>query len=344
MHMADALLSPAVGGILCVAAGGGIAWSSRKLRLRGDDRTVPLMAVLGAFVFTAQMIKITIPATGSCGHLGGALLLAILLGPHAAFLAIASVLVVQALFFADGGLLALGCNIVNLGALTAFIAYPLVYLPLAGPRSKGRRRLLAILAAAIASMQLAALGVVLETCLSGVTALPFATFLGLMQPIHLAIGLLEGLLTAAVIAAVERVRPELLEGVAASRPLLATGASLRSVLLAFLTATLITGGLLSNFVSEDPDGLEWAIAKVAGSVALELPEDAVHTRLEAFQERLTIFPAEPSRTEAPRAEAAAMASSAARAPTGVVGLAGGTMTLAFCLLVGLLLRRRRPQG
>src|SRR5512145_888280 len=131
MHMVDALLSPAVGVTMWGATTGAIAWSSRKLRREGDERKVPLMAVLGAFVFTAQMIKIAIPATGSCGHLGGALLLAILLGPHAAFIGVASVLVVQALFFADGGLLALGCNIVNLGALTAFVAYPLVYRPLA---------------------------------------------------------------------------------------------------------------------------------------------------------------------------------------------------------------------
>ena len=110
MHMADALLSPAVGGTMWAASALSIAYSSKKLRSEADDRKVPLMGVLGAFVFAAQMINFTIPATGSSGHLGGGLLLAILLGPHAAFLTIASVLVVQALFFADGGLLALGCK------------------------------------------------------------------------------------------------------------------------------------------------------------------------------------------------------------------------------------------
>ena len=77
------------------------------------------MGVLGAFIFAAQMINFTIPATGSSGHLGGGLILTILLGPYAAFLTIASVLMVQALFFADGGLLALGCNIFNLGFFPA---------------------------------------------------------------------------------------------------------------------------------------------------------------------------------------------------------------------------------
>ena len=97
------------------------------------------MGVLGAFVFAAQMINFTIPATGSSGHLGGGLILAILLGPYAAFLVIASVLTVQALFFADGGLLALGCNIFNLGILPAFVAYPFIYRPLAGSEPRPRR-------------------------------------------------------------------------------------------------------------------------------------------------------------------------------------------------------------
>ena len=88
----------------------------------GDDRRVPLMGVLGAFVFAAQMVNFAIPGTGSSGHLGGGLLLAILLGPRAAFIVIASVLIVQALFFADGGLLALGCNVFNLGFFPAFVA------------------------------------------------------------------------------------------------------------------------------------------------------------------------------------------------------------------------------
>ena len=166
-------------------------------------------------VDAAQMINFTIPATGSSGHLGGGLILTVLLGPYAAFLAIASVLVVQALFFADGGLLALGCNIFNLGVLTAFVAYPLVYRPLAGRQPGSGRRLLAIVAAAVASLQLAAFGVVIETFLSGITALPFATFLALMQPIHLAIGLFEGVITAAIIAFIYRARPELLAEAAA---------------------------------------------------------------------------------------------------------------------------------
>src|SRR5574340_477120 len=106
MHMADALLSPAVGATFWAGTLGAIAYCSKKLKENMDEKLIPLMGVLGAFVFAAQMINFTIPATGSSGHLGGGLLLAVLLGPPAAFITIASVLMVQALFFADGGLLA----------------------------------------------------------------------------------------------------------------------------------------------------------------------------------------------------------------------------------------------
>ena len=81
MHMADALLSPAVGGTMWAATAVTVAYCARRLRSEADDRRVPLMGVLGAFLFAAQMINFSIPGTGSSGHLGGGLLLAILLGP-----------------------------------------------------------------------------------------------------------------------------------------------------------------------------------------------------------------------------------------------------------------------
>ena len=149
MHMADALLSPAVGGAMCALSAGTIAYCSSKVRKELDDSKVPLMGVLGAFIFAAQMINFTIPVTGSSGHLGGGLILAILLGPYAAFLTIASVLVVQALFFADGGLLALGCNIFNLGFFPAFIAYPFIYKKIIGNQPTATRISAASIVAAI---------------------------------------------------------------------------------------------------------------------------------------------------------------------------------------------------
>ena len=199
MHMADALLSPAVGGTFWAGTIGTIGYASKRLSERLDDRTIPLMGVLGAFIFASQMINFTIPGTGSSGHLGGGMILAVLLGPHAAFLVMASVLTVQALFFADGGLLALGCNIWNLGIYPCFVAYPLVYKPLAGDGRSARRILAASMAGGIVGLQMGAFSVVLQTLLSGKAELPFGTFVLMMQPVHLAIGIVEGFVTAGVI-------------------------------------------------------------------------------------------------------------------------------------------------
>jgi cobalt/nickel transport system permease protein len=240
MHMADALLSPAVGGTMWAATAGITYYSARKLKQEMDDRKLPLMGVLGAFVFAAQMINFTIPATGSSGHLAGGMILAILLGPYAAFLTMASVITVQALFFADGGLLALGCNIFNMGFFACFVAYPLIYKKLVGEQPTQGRILLGAIAAAILSLQMGAFGVVLETMFSGISDLPFTTFLLLMQPIHLAIGVVEGLVTATVVAFVWKARPEILE----MAPRLAPGPSpsLKPVILGLVAVAVLTGG------------------------------------------------------------------------------------------------------
>ena len=116
MHMADALLSPAVGGAMTVVSAAAIGYAVKKISRDGlDEKKIPLMGVMGAFVFAGQMINFTIPGTGSSGHIGGGVLLAALLGPYPALIALASVLLIQCLLFADGGLLAYGCNVFNMG-------------------------------------------------------------------------------------------------------------------------------------------------------------------------------------------------------------------------------------
>ena len=355
MHMADALLSPAAGGTMCVVSAATIAYCSKKVRTELDDRTMPLMGVLGAFIFAAQMINFTIPVTGSSGHLGGGLILSILLGPYAAFLTIASVLVVQAFFFADGGLLALGCNIFNLGFFPAFIAYPLIYKKIVGNAPSQRRIFVASMAAAIIGLQLGAFAVVMETVLSGISSLPFAAFLVIMQPIHLAIGIVEGVVTAAAISFVYTARPEILHNALEPRPI--GTQSLRSFLLVFVTATTLTGGVLSWFASEHPDGLEWAIARVTGKEELKGPEQGLHGTLAAIQEKLAFLPDysfknpaesknEDSKPEAAKAHQAVQpVEKKPDAPTihlgtSVAGLVGGTMTLGLALLIGFILKKR----
>jgi cobalt/nickel transport system permease protein len=345
MHMADALLSPAVGGVMWAASAATLVWCARRIRAQSEDHLVPLMGVLGAFVFAAQMINFAIPATGSSGHLGGGLLLAILLGPHAAFVVIASVLTVQALFFADGGLLALGANVFNLGVVPCFVAYPLVYRALVGAGASDRRVALAAVIAAIVGLQLGALGVVLQTVGSGISSLPFSTFLLLMLPIHLAIGLIEGLATAAIVLFIRRVRPDLVD-----RGAPAAGAGrrpLRPLVASLLVATVLTGGALSWFASSRPDGLEWSIERVAGQAELPAPETGVHGWLAGLQQRLALLPdyALPASAHASGPAAApghdAPPWPAVDAGTSLAGIVGGAITLALVGLVALLLKRRR---
>jgi len=341
MHMADALLSPAVGGMMWATTAGAIACCARKVQQDLDDRKIPLMGVLGAFIFAAQMINFTIPATGSSGHLGGGMILAILLGPYAAFLTIASVLTVQALFFADGGLLALGCNIFNLGVFPCFIAYPWFFKPLAGDRTNPMRIAIGATLAGIVGLQLGALGVVFETVLSGISALPLNVFLWAMLPIHLAIGLVEGLVTTAVVSFVWKARPEILEFSAISRPL--GNLSIGKVLTSLALAAVLTGGGLSWFASSLPDGLEWAMAKTSSQEEPAAPAKEIHHLLAGIQEKTAFLPdysfqandhqpisQEKTPPSWPNVDKA----------TTVSGLVGGGLTLILAITIGFVFRKR----
>lgn len=336
MHMADALVSPAVGGIMWAAAAGAVVYSSAQLKRGHDERRVPLMGVLGAFVFAAQMINVAIPGTGSSGHLGGGLLLAILLGPHAALMAITSVLLVQALFFADGGLLALGCNIVNMGVIPAYLVYPFCYRQLAGTSPTASRRSAAIMAVAVVALQAGALAVVLQTTLSGISALPFTAFALLMQPVHLAIGLLEGVVTAAVVTLVSTARPELL---ALQSSVSSTGLPLRRLLVGFFAAAVLTAGLGSLVASDNPDGLEWSIRQVAGSAELANPQNGLHRLLATVQDRLAFLPDYGFRQTT--ATLSATGPSADQWDASLAGLVGGGITVLLLSLGALLLGLRK---
>jgi cobalt/nickel transport system permease protein len=340
--MADALLSPAVGATFWAGTIGTIGYASKKLKEHIDDRKIPLMGVVGAFIFASQMINFTIPGTGSSGHIGGGMILAVLLGPHAAFLVMASVLTVQALFFADGGLLALGCNIWNLGIYPCFVAYPLIYLPLAGDGRSARRILVASLASGIVGLQMGAFSVVLQTLLSGKTALPFTMFLLMMQPIHLAIGIVEGFVTAGVVNYVRAVRPEILDSPASSAPL-AAGISLRHILIGFAALAIVTGGALSWFASTHPDGLDWSIREITGKGELPGQDHGIPASLKSVQEKTAFLPGygfKPPSNE-PKAKEGAPSWPAVDAGTSLSGLIGGALVLGLTLGIGWVIRTFR---
>ena len=335
------------------ASAGLIAYCSKKVKDDVDNVKIPLMGVIGAFIFASQMINFTIPGTGSSGHLGGGMILAILLGPYAAFLAMASVLTVQALFFADGGLLALGCNIFNLGFFPCFIAYPFIYKRIAGAQPNQQRILAGALVSSILGLQMGAFGVVLETLFSGISELPFSTFVLLIQPIHLAIGIVEGLVTAAVVTFVWKARPEILEMAATAKP---TGhLSLKNVIAGLLIFAAITGGVLSWFASANPDGLEWAMFRVSGKEELEAPENGLHSMFGALQEKTAFLP-DYSFKESEQKEGHAKSGEVEPADesdksgeeewpnigagTSVSGLIGGTLVLVLAAIIGFALKKR----
>ncbi len=346
MHMADALISPSVGGTMWAATTALAVYSGKKLHQTQDDKRIPLMGVLGAFIFAAQMINFTIPATGSSGHLGGGMILAILLGPHAAFLTMASILTVQAFFFADGGLLALGCNIFNLGFFPCFVAYPLIYRTIAGDRPGTPRILIASMAASIVALLLGAFSVVLETTFSGISELPFSTFVLLMLPIHLGIGIIEGLITATVVTFVWRARPELLEAAAIGKA--PTPFPFKGIAISLLAVTAITAGVVSWFASTHPDGLEWSVFKTTGKEALPVPERGLHAWLSKLQEKTAILPdyGLPSEQveESPAEEEPWPSVSAGTTLSGIIG---ALLTMGLAVLIGLALKRyhvRRPHA
>lgn len=287
MHMSDALISTPVAVATGIAAIGLIVVAGREIRKNNSNNDkLPLMGVMGAFVFAAQMINFAIPGTGSSGHIVGGVLLATLLGPWAAFLTLVSVLVIQCIVFADGGLLALGCNTLNMAAATTLIAYPFIFKPLIKfPASRMHIFGVSILACVV-GLELGALGVTAETEASGITALPAAGFLSLMTAIHLAIGIGEGLATGAVICFIQASRPSLLgintEGKSENM-------SAKSMLTAILVCALVLGGVVAFFASSMPDGLEWSINKMTGSTDLPATTSLQHTTT-AIINKTSLFP------------------------------------------------------
>ena len=242
MHLGNSIICPVTGIPMLVAAGAMAVWAFKKAKKDFTKESILPAVALTSFVFALQMINFSIPTTGSSGHIVGAVLLAALLGPYTGFLAICGILLVQALFFADGGLMALGCNIFNMGILACFAAYPLIYKPLAGRK----RPVTGAILASIAALQLGSIAVVIESFISGSTS-NFAMFASLMQSIHFAIGIIEGIFTAAVIVIANKT------------------AISKKFSYSISGLALILAGFISQYASTKPDGLEWSLLNMSES-------------------------------------------------------------------------------
>jgi cobalt/nickel transport system permease protein len=222
--------------------------------------------------------------------------------------------------------------------------YPLVYKRIIGSNPDQKRLMIATMISAIIGLQLGPFSVVLETLFSGISSLPFTTFLLLMQPIHLAIGAVEGFVTVSVVSFVFKARPEILQGALDARPV--GGRPVRNIVVAFLVADLFTGGFVSWFASKNPDGLEWAIARVTGKEELKGPEQGLHGILVAIQENTAFLPdysfrkaAEPKK-EDPQPAREQKKDEGSKLGTSISGLLGSSMVLTLVFLNVVVLKKR----
>jgi cobalt/nickel transport system permease protein len=192
-------------------AAGGFGVAIRRTRDYLTDRQVPLAALAAAFVFAAQMVNFPVIA-GMSGHLLGGVLVAVLVGPAAGVIVISVVLLVQALMFADGGLTALGLNIVNMALVGSLGGYAVFRtLQVITPARLGTTPVLAAIAAFV-SLPLAALGFVGQFAVGGTVDVGLGALLTAMLGTHLLIGIGEGVITFFVVSAVVASRPDLVFG------------------------------------------------------------------------------------------------------------------------------------
>jgi cobalt/nickel transport system permease protein len=206
MHIPDGFLDTKVWATLGVVSGGVMGVAIKKVKLKSTEKHIPLMGVLGAFIFASQMLNFPIGG-GTSGHFMGSVLAGILLGPFSGFLIMTTILIVQALIFQDGGLLVLGVNIFNMGVVGGVLGYYLYFTlnKIIGPKGK----LISIFIASWLSIVLAASVCALELGFSG--TVPLRVVLPAMTGVHVLIGIGEGVITVSVVYFIFKLRPDLLE-------------------------------------------------------------------------------------------------------------------------------------
>lgn len=206
MHIPDGFLDVKVWASMDVVAAGILVYAVKKTNRTLEERQIPLMGVMGAFIFAAQMLNFPV-AGGTSGHLIGGVLAAVLLGPWAATLVMTAILMVQCFLFQDGGLTALGANVFNMGILATIVGYG-VYRLFERATGGEKGRLVGIFVASWVSVELSAMFCAIQLGLSGTT--PLGAALLAMVGIHAVIGVFEGVITTAVIGFVKAVRPDIL--------------------------------------------------------------------------------------------------------------------------------------
>lgn len=246
LHIPDGFLSlpvSVVGWVMCILL---LGYSLRQTQRQLQERQIPLMGILAAFVFAAQMINFPV-AGGTSGHLLGGTLVAIFLGPWAMTVVMACVIGVQAFLFQDGGLLALGFNIINMGAISGFVGYAIYRLIRKAGGQSNTTKLIGAGIGAWLGVVLAAAATSLQLAISGTSSLNVA--LPAMISVHILIGLGEALITVAAISFVQRTRPDLIDQSAA-----VSGGKSSWIAVGMVIALVVA--FASPLADSNPDGLE----------------------------------------------------------------------------------------
>jgi cobalt/nickel transport system permease protein len=338
MHMANELLSiPVATGTLAIA-GGSLAFICRKVKQVIAADKLALMGILGAFVFAAQMVNFQLPAMpGTSGHMVGAVLLAIILGPHLAAIVISSVVIVQCLIFQDGGLLALGCNIINMALVPSYLGY-FLYRTITNGRFSSLKVYIGAMLASVIAIEAGAILVAIQAALSGVLAVPFSTFLITMTGVHFLVGFVEGLVTVTVLAYIQQLRPDI---VADSLP--GTVRLSKNAVLATLgILAVLTGAGLSLLASDLPDGLEWSYAERPDQPGFETivsNSDSRITAVDDLQSKYSLMPDYSARTSK-LGDATDRQADVGAGWTSFAGIVGSAVTMAVIWLTAWMLRRK----
>jgi cobalt/nickel transport system permease protein len=212
VHIPDGFIGPGASVVAGIGAAGGFAYAVRRARVYLTDRLIPLAALTAAFVFAAQMVNFPV-LPGMSGHLIGGVLAAVLVGPAAGYLVLSIVLIVQALIFADGGLSALGLNIINMAGVATVGGYWIYRGILRFLPRKNSSVVTAAGVAAALSIPLAAAAFAAEFAIAGTAqSVSLTSVLWAMVGTHGLIGIGEGVITALVVGAVVRSRPDLVYG------------------------------------------------------------------------------------------------------------------------------------
>ena len=248
MHIPDGFLSPRVAVCAWAVSAAGVAVALRAERRDPAPASAGLLGSLAAFLFAAQMINVPV-APGTSGHLVGATLAAVLVGPWRGLIVMAVVLAIQALLFQDGGIAAYGANLADMGGVGSFVGFAVAWLAsraARGPRGYAVGAMLGAFVSTVVAASLAALWL----AFSGLY--PLSGILPLMVSTHAVIGVLEAALTGAILATVLRWRPDLVRGLGGGGAAARGGAAVPVI----LGAALLVAAFLAPLASSLPDGLE----------------------------------------------------------------------------------------